>query len=104
VQEVVGKAQPMTMVVHQVEGQERKYSDNDANGTHIVSMRSELFIDLKPCLTSFTQLSTKTARLEIYRKLRIRTKGVFKTKSERYGREQELVLELRDWSYRAASE
>ena len=33
-QEVVCKAQPMTIVVHKVEGQERKYSDNNTNGTH----------------------------------------------------------------------
>jgi hypothetical protein len=33
-QKVVGKAQPMTIVLHKVEGQERKYIDNNANGTH----------------------------------------------------------------------
>jgi hypothetical protein len=39
-QKIVGKAQPMTIVVHKVEGQERKYSDNNSNGAHTVSMRS----------------------------------------------------------------
>ena len=33
-QKVVGKAQPMTIVVHKVEGHERKYSDNNTNRPH----------------------------------------------------------------------